>query len=459
MFKASSQHLKLTLSGNPRKSSSGIFGSNAPSLNVPLSQTGNITAVEQLVFFPNSLRSHDVVYRFAQNGGDALVFAKIINYFRVASKGYSITANAIRKLIQNTIRERGYDHWTFRKHEAGDFRKYNEVWDKNSLTWTGCKVHCEDFPTDKKRGPLLANIKFCELAKDIKAFPSHDNALDLTYCVKIAVANPQHHLMFPRDFDFLTELLDGPNTVRASHRDGEISFRWELSPREHMPSSQQVQSATDLKNHLLTEAQEHAVVAYLMQFAVDGRSHHAAGSGDLGYIINEFNGADVWNILPNLPQNNTLAVSYPVTGSPLGVVDQFMVSHTDSYVDPHTAYNANYNICEDGNTAHDSTDVSRSPFGSFQDPISSAVSRPNGVLESPPSDDFGFSTHNAGPSPCAQVAMPRNPLEDQYLYDPRAMFWDPLSFKHMSGALLDSEDVLEGNYANLQDYDVSREDY
>jgi hypothetical protein len=199
MFKSSNQPLKLTLSGNPRKSASGIFGSNAPSLDLPLSQTGNITAIEQLIFFPNSLRSHDVVYRFAQNGGDALVFAKIINRFRVATKGHPITVNAIRKLIQNTMRERGYDQWTFREHEAGDFRKYHEIWDKNNLTWTGCKVHCEDFPTDKKRDPSLANIEFRALAKDIKVFPSQDDALDLTYCVKIAVANPQFDLMFPRD--------------------------------------------------------------------------------------------------------------------------------------------------------------------------------------------------------------------------------------------------------------------
>jgi hypothetical protein len=219
-----------------------------------------------------------------------------------------------------------------------------------------------------------------------------------------------------------------------------------------MPSSQRVQSAFDLNGYTLTGAQQYVVVDYLMQFAVDGQNNHTPGSGDIGYVINDSNGADTWNVTPYLAQVNTLSIYYPMTGSSFGVVDQSMIPQADSYVAPYAAYSADHGIYETSNAAHDPTNASQSPPDSFQSPAFSTADSPIGVPESPPSDNFGLCTHNAGPLPSVQDVMPGVQVGKQSPYDPRAMFWDPLSFKHMSGAFMDPEDVVESNYANLQNY-------
>lgn len=114
---------KLSIRKGPSKSTSSIFGSNTPGRNLLIAQIGNITAAEQLVFLPDGLRSHDILYRFVQNQGETKTFTNIINYHRRSVKGHGTMDNSVRKRIQTTMRERGYEGWTTAKHRAGDFQK------------------------------------------------------------------------------------------------------------------------------------------------------------------------------------------------------------------------------------------------------------------------------------------------------------------------------------------------
>jgi hypothetical protein len=61
------------------------FGPNVSS-NIPLPTTANITAVELLSFFPNYLKSADVVDRLASNGVARNVHWTVFNTCRVLKK-------------------------------------------------------------------------------------------------------------------------------------------------------------------------------------------------------------------------------------------------------------------------------------------------------------------------------------------------------------------------------------
>jgi hypothetical protein len=98
-------------------------------------------------------------------------------------------------------------------------------------------------------------------------FPSGDDELDLTRCVKAAVANKDLPLMFPRDYGYLTWLLGGPQTVRPAHRDNELFNRWKLVAWAETPSASQIQAALDLAQHKFTAAQWTATEQYLQQLA------------------------------------------------------------------------------------------------------------------------------------------------------------------------------------------------
>jgi hypothetical protein len=54
----------------PRRSTSNIFGSEAPHEDLRLPQDLPILAAELVVYFPNALRNHGALLRFVQAGLD-----------------------------------------------------------------------------------------------------------------------------------------------------------------------------------------------------------------------------------------------------------------------------------------------------------------------------------------------------------------------------------------------------
>lgn len=131
---------KVKKSKAARKLNTPLFGSNAPNAQLRMPPHANIIAAELIVFLPNWLRSYDVIFRFAQNGMDTAMLVNILNYHRTSTKGYAMLNNSLCKIMQNTMRDNGYDGWTIMKHKAGDYRNAKEVWNKENLELTGFRT-------------------------------------------------------------------------------------------------------------------------------------------------------------------------------------------------------------------------------------------------------------------------------------------------------------------------------
>ncbi|KAF1850669.1 uncharacterized protein K460DRAFT_350697 [Cucurbitaria berberidis CBS 394.84] len=74
-----------------------------------------------IAFLLNWLRSHDILYRFMQNGMDTQTLANIVNHHWKPTKGHAIIINTLCKITQKTMRDSGYERWTVNKHKAGTF--------------------------------------------------------------------------------------------------------------------------------------------------------------------------------------------------------------------------------------------------------------------------------------------------------------------------------------------------
>ncbi|KAI4649368.1 hypothetical protein J4E93_003685 [Alternaria ventricosa] len=244
--------------GSIHASPTDIFGPNAVTRYLRIPQTGNITGAELMTFLPALIRSPGVLVRFVQNGGDAYPLVRIHKWFRVVVKNNS------RQDATNAD-----DQWTMTRHKAGLYPKVGQAWNHDNLTLTGVQNHCEiQVPGSRHDKPVVASVHFASLAADVRVYPSGDDELDLTRCVKAAVANIDLPLMFPRDFNWLTQLLGGPRTVLPAHRDGALFDRWRTVAWETMPEPEAVQAATNLTHHVFTAAQRTATVQHLQQFPV-----------------------------------------------------------------------------------------------------------------------------------------------------------------------------------------------
>ena len=225
-----------------------------------------------MTFLPALIRSPGVLVRFVQNGGDAYPLVRIHKWFRVVVKNNSRqdATNAVIHLAQGTMRHYLQDdQWTMTRHKAGLYPKVGQAWDHDNLTLAGVQNHCEiQVPGSRHHKPVVANVHFASLAADVRVYPSGDDELDLTRCVKAAVANIDLPLMFPRDFNWLTQLLGGPQTVLPDHRDGPLFDRWRKVVWEDMPEPEAIQAATNLTHHIFTAAQRTATAQHLQQFPV-----------------------------------------------------------------------------------------------------------------------------------------------------------------------------------------------
>ncbi|RAR11788.1 hypothetical protein DDE83_004385 [Stemphylium lycopersici] len=258
----------ITKAGLEHKPTGSIFGSNAVTRYLSIPQTGSITAVEIMVFLPELIRSYDVAYRLVQNGAIAKTLTKIVAFHRVPIKNKELNSNPMRKALQNSMRHR-IKEWTETRHHQGLYDVAGQIWDSGNLTLAGCINHSEDQQEEDQINHLrtpVANVLFSSLANGVSVFPCGSNALDLTDCVKIAVANEELPFMFPRDFDWLTNFKHGQKLVLNDHRDREAFDSWAQVSDDTRPSPQMVQT-TYLLNKLRFSPQQMAVAQqYLAQF-------------------------------------------------------------------------------------------------------------------------------------------------------------------------------------------------
>ncbi|KAF2870520.1 hypothetical protein BDV95DRAFT_495370 [Massariosphaeria phaeospora] len=195
------------------------LGPNAPSPDVPFPASANITAVELLTFFPNCLKCVDVVYRFASNGGTRQCFYIILNTGRELERVWS--ANTCGVCIYKTMRTAGYDKWAVKKHYQWHAER-EEAWDEANLDVGGFQT-----PGQRDNKNISGNdIAFADLALDVRNFPRHSDALDLTRMVQYAAENPEEGWQYPKDYKELLDLLGGPAKVTAEHTDRKAFNRW-----------------------------------------------------------------------------------------------------------------------------------------------------------------------------------------------------------------------------------------
>ncbi|KAF2127565.1 hypothetical protein P153DRAFT_387307 [Dothidotthia symphoricarpi CBS 119687] len=219
---------------NARKSAEAMFGRDAPSRRLRMPESYSITAVEQLTFFPNTLRSHDFLDRLLGHGIDTQTVANIINHHRKVPK-YPVQNDSICKTIQKCMQQHHPSvwvrekivHWTMNNRKAGIFSGVRR--DNNDLTFTGMQLDFEDFPRhpSNKKGVVL-NIPFANLAKNVRTFPSIQggDALTLMPCIVHAAEHPEEGWLFPRDIVTLTQLTGGPRMTEAKHKDSAVFSRW-----------------------------------------------------------------------------------------------------------------------------------------------------------------------------------------------------------------------------------------
>ncbi|OAG19458.1 hypothetical protein CC77DRAFT_1062602 [Alternaria alternata] len=279
--------------GSDRKSPSSIFGPHAITRYLCIPQTGNITGVELTVFLPELLRAPGVLSRFIENGADAQTLARISAWFRATVKDHhtpATAANAMRHITQATMRRYLQEEkWTETRHKAGRYKKPGQVWDHENLTFAGVQNYCEDNTKEgRHKRPPTPNVRFALLAVDVVVFPSGDDGLDLTRCVRAAAANEDLPLMFPRDYGFLTWLLDGPQLARPANQDRELFNRWR---------------------------QKAATEQYLQKYASTKQSALDAVYDPMDMPIQDSHGFDVPSASGNQSPNNSLLVDLPMKNS------------------------------------------------------------------------------------------------------------------------------------------------
>ncbi|KAF1912956.1 hypothetical protein BDU57DRAFT_541653 [Ampelomyces quisqualis] len=215
-----------------RRSNEDVFGHNLPSPHLRLPEAGNITALEQIVFLTQSLRSHDPMTRLVQNCFDSTTLTFIINQSRTFPE-HPLLGNSLCHIVQNMMRKSGHKDWTFKKHKNGKFGVVKRATD--DLRLANMTLRCENFPDMVgNRAGVIENIPFEALAVDVTRLPEGDDALDLTRCLIWALHNPGSGLLYPRDFVWLTGQLGGPMPVKTENYDTAVFARWNNTREEHV---------------------------------------------------------------------------------------------------------------------------------------------------------------------------------------------------------------------------------
>ncbi|KAF2004711.1 hypothetical protein P154DRAFT_531280 [Amniculicola lignicola CBS 123094] len=205
-----------------------IYGKlgNAPHRNT-LFPNGNITATEILVFFPEWLKSLDVIDRFVSNGVSPSTLAFIINTFRVMLNG-DINGNTVystMKCAMEHCKDPRFQNWTVRRHQARPDH------DASSISVAGFRIPGVSHPRVGNAAETLNRpqppINFRDIADNVVGMPEGSDALDLTRCIQYACTHRNENWVFPSDFERLVNYLGGPGYVTNDHLDAAVFLRWD----------------------------------------------------------------------------------------------------------------------------------------------------------------------------------------------------------------------------------------
>jgi hypothetical protein len=197
-----------------------LFGSVVPSEDLALPPGAKFTAVELLTYLPLSLKSHNVVYRFASNGCPRNILWAIIDHNRNFDRPWHV--NSCGEMIYQTMREAGYDNWTFKTHATWHTKAAAKTWNVELLTIPDIQPPSKN---GKKTG-AAAPIQFKSLANGVKAPPQGSDALDLTRMVDYAILHPSESWLYPDDYAELLNTIGGKAKVTLDHTDKYLSNRW-----------------------------------------------------------------------------------------------------------------------------------------------------------------------------------------------------------------------------------------
>lgn len=176
-----------------------------------------MTIAEIIAFLPNSINCADVIYRMVSNGGTRKTIHAIFNTFRDFEAEWSV--NCCGETMYKVMDKAGYFNWTISKHGLWhDSRKSS--WDANRLDVGELRVTSLGVPG--------GTVSFKSLAKNVRAMPEGDDALDLTRMIRYCVLKSEDGWEYPKDYNELLGLLGGPAEVREQNTDGAVFRRWEM---------------------------------------------------------------------------------------------------------------------------------------------------------------------------------------------------------------------------------------
>jgi hypothetical protein len=121
--------------------------------------------------------------------------------------------------------------------------------------------------------------------------------------------------MFPRDYGFLTWLLDGPQLARPANQDRELFNRWRQVSWAETPSGHQANTTQQIAYYKFTAAQKAATEQYLQKYASTKQSALDAVYDPMDMPIQDSHGFDVPSASGNQSPNNSLLVDLPMKNS------------------------------------------------------------------------------------------------------------------------------------------------
>lgn len=238
--------------------------SDAPPANLGF-PNGNILMTEMAAFLPQSFKSWDIIDRTIYNGATSTTIAGLINRFRVMPHG-KIESNSVYRMMKCQIVKRAeedtkYTGWSVSKHQ--DIEK-PKGFAPSSVSVTGFRAPTVYYKSHRAAAAAenkIVTVPFKDLAEGVAVMPSGDDALDLTRCVKHALAHPDEDWNYPVDFQRLLEHITpatgcyvGPEPVRVVHHDASIVKRL-TPPAKLLNSMRAFAQKRDAQKRLLKQSQ------------------------------------------------------------------------------------------------------------------------------------------------------------------------------------------------------------
>ena len=203
--------------------------SHSPSANLPMPvETDNIkvnfTIVELMAFFPQILRSADVVSRICWNGGTQHILATMISAHRI--NNVANLPNSLLKIMNTSAKAyKSLEQWTPTKWKGQKPDNHDET----SISMTGVRTFAEiDFIRGNRARHTKAPILFSSLVDNMQHLPTGYDAHDLTRCVQYVMDNRDQcrNYMFPDDYGQLINAVGGNRQVTVHQQDAAAFQRW-----------------------------------------------------------------------------------------------------------------------------------------------------------------------------------------------------------------------------------------